>query len=123
VSRLNCANIAGTDVDRALIQVILLLAFIPLHTPVVKKRKKGRRDEPDAKQASPLDDPKAALETLLDRLSIWSAMADLNLGDSGNGKGKAKEGEGWTGILQRFWNDILVPSQVFWYSTSPMLTI
>lgn len=60
--------------------------------------------------ASPLDDPKGALETLLDRLSIWSALADLNLGDGGNGKGKAKEGDGWAGVLQRFWHDIIVPS-------------
>jgi len=54
-----------------------------------------------------LEDPKAALETLLDRLSIWSALADLNLDE---GKGKSKAGEDWQGILKRFWVDILVPS-------------
>jgi hypothetical protein len=73
----------------------------------VKKRKKKRTSSPD-KAASPLDDPKAALETLLDRLSIWSALADLNLEDAGS-KGKSKAGEDWQEILKRFWKDILVP--------------
>jgi hypothetical protein len=94
-----------------LIQVILLFAYIPLHKPTTKKKKKSKRSgSPDTKVTSPLEDPRAALETLLDRLSIWSALADLNLDDGG--KGKSKAGEGWQGILQRFWRDILVPSYV-----------
>jgi len=90
-----------------LIQLILLLSYVPLHQPV-KKRKKSRRSGTPDKTVSPLDDPKAALETLLDRLSIWSALADLNLDDGA--KGKKKAGEDWQGILKRFWSDILVPS-------------
>jgi len=92
-----------------LIQVIFLFAYIPLHKPTTKKRKKNKRGaSPDAKGASPFEDPRAALETLLDRLSIWSALADLNLDDWV--KGKSKAGEGWQGVLQRFWRDIIVPS-------------
>jgi hypothetical protein len=94
-----------------LIQAILLFTYIPLHVPTIKKRKKGKRhSEVDQGVASPADDPIGALETLLDRLSIWSALADLNLGDGGNGKGRAKEGDGLAGVLQRFWHDITVPS-------------
>jgi hypothetical protein len=95
-----------------LIQAILLLSYIPLHQPITKKRKKHRRSGTldIEKAASPLDDPRATLETLLDRLSIWSALADLNLEDGG--KGKSKAGEDWQGILKRFWKDIIVPSYV-----------
>jgi len=89
-----------------LIQAILLLSYIPLHQPIKKKKKSRRSGSPD-RNASPLEDPKAALETLLDRLSIWSALADLNLDEA---KGKSKAGEDWQGILKRFWGDILVPS-------------
>jgi hypothetical protein len=89
-----------------LIQAILLLSYIPLHQPIKKKKKSRRSGSPD-RTASPLEDPKAALETLLDRLSIWSALADLNLDE---GKGKSKAGEDWQGILKRFWKDIIVPS-------------
>jgi hypothetical protein len=97
---------------RALIQAILLLSFIPHHQPVTKKRKKGRRNNsPNTPDVSPLDDPKATLETLLDRLSIWSALADLNL-DNDAGKGKSKAGDGWQGILRDFWRDVLVPLYV-----------
>jgi hypothetical protein len=86
----------------------LLLSYIPLHKPVNKKRKKHRRNgSPDTAGVSPTDDPTAALETLLDRLSIWSALADLNLEDGG--KGKSKAGEGWQAVLRRFWLDVLVP--------------
>ena len=62
----------------------------------------------------PADEPKAALNILMDRLSIWSALADMSLDPpadgEGKGKGKGTDADGWSGILKRFWNDIIVPS-------------
>ena len=98
--------------DRALLQTLLLFHYIPLHTPgTKKKRKKSKyRDSTDAPDISPAEDPKAALNTLMDRLSIWSALADMSLEPSV--KGKEKDEDGWSGVLKRFWTEIVVPSYV-----------
>lgn len=87
---------------------MLLFNYIPLHVPdTKKKRKKSKmRDSADVSEISPADDPRAALATLMDRLSIWSALADMSLEPTI--KGKEKDDDGWVGILRRFWEEIVV---------------
>ena len=109
-----------TDSNRALIQTLLLFHYIPLHIPDTnKKRKKYKskgRESTDLLETLPAEEPKAALNILMDRLSIWSALADMSLDQpvegEGKGKGKGKDEDGWSGILKRFWNDIIVTSYV-----------
>ena len=72
-----------------------------------RKKSKGRHPD-DVMEVSPTDDPKAALNTLMDRLSIWSALADMSLEPPV--KGKEKDDGGWAGTLKRFWEEIIVPS-------------
>lgn len=71
---------------RALLQLILLLTYMP-----VAPRKRKKREV----------DPSTAVELLMDRLSIWAAVADLGLGDSAGDNGMQE-------LLKRFWDEVMV---------------
>lgn len=135
----------STYTCRTLIQLILLLIYLssqssPLSSETQQQTKsrspdyKPRKRKRSSKTASgdpeigisPLQDPLTAVELLIDRLSVWQALSDLNLGlegfdpsamsGSGVGQGKGKEVGGETGeerligeTLKSFWDDVLVP--------------
>ncbi|WWD20588.1 hypothetical protein CI109_105064 [Kwoniella shandongensis] len=115
-----------------LIQIILLLMYLssgpsPPSENDGKKRKRHRHsrraDDDIPAVISPIDDPKTALELLMDRLSVWQAVSelglDLNLGLGSGGidegrksksKGKGKEEENVVAaMLKSFWDEVLVP--------------
>ncbi|KAK8850406.1 hypothetical protein IAR55_004324 [Kwoniella newhampshirensis] len=111
-----------------LLQLILLLRYLSLpsvstHTDQKRKRSRhSRRNDDDAPVVvSPVDDPKTALELLMDRLSVWQAVSELGLGlDAGLGvigldqarKGKGKAGEEENAVaamLKMFWDEVLIP--------------
>lgn len=130
---------------RTLIQLILLLIYLSSQsstlssenqrqtqpTPLDSKPKKRKRSSEAVSGdpgigISPVQDPLTAVELLLDRLSVWQALSDLNLGVGGfdpptgsglglgAGKGKGVGGEteeeGMIGeMLRSFWDDVLVP--------------
>lgn len=130
---------------RTLIQLILLLTYLSSQsstlssenqrqtqpTPLDSKPKKRKRSSKAVSGdsgigISPVQDPLTAVELLLDRLSVWQALSDLNLGVGGfdpptrsglglgGGKGKGVGGEtekeGMIGeMLKSFWDDVLVP--------------
>ena len=89
---------------RILLQIVMLLVYVryvPLSTP-----KKRKRDKRKSATVSAVDDPAATLEVLVDRLSVWSAVADLGIEDAD------KEMDTDTSIqnvLQQFWTDVVVP--------------
>ena len=99
-------------------QAILLLLYI-LRSPisVIKRRNRDRRRHDISASVTiiPTVDPNSALELLLDRLSVWQAVAELGIGlDEDNGKGKSKDSDdGILGILRRFWEDIMIVLQVY----------
>ena len=79
-------------------------------TPAPKKRKRDRwREDTAIVVISPVEDPGSATELLIDRLSVWQAVAELGIGiDEDKGKGKCKEDEdGMQAILRRFWEDVM----------------
>ena len=98
-------------------QVILLLVYT-LHypIPVYKRRKRDRRRHETSASVTiiPADDPNSAMELLLDRLSVWQAVAELGIGlDENTVKGKSKDSdEGMLGILRRFWEEVMIVSRV-----------
>ncbi|WVQ63141.1 uncharacterized protein L199_001292 [Kwoniella botswanensis] len=110
-----------------LMQIILLLTYIthiPDPHPVQgKKRKRSKhssRAGPDTDSptsVNPSEDPKTALELLMDRLSVWQAVSELGLNLSTsdemnkvNGKGKSKMDEnGIANMLGRFWKSVMLP--------------
>lgn len=135
----------STYTCRTLIQLILLLIYLssqssslssetqqqtksrsPDHKPRKRKRSSKTASGDPEIGISPLQDPLTAAELLIDRLSVWQALSDLNLGlegfdpsamsGSGVGQGKGKEVGGETGeerligeTLKSFWDDVLVP--------------
>lgn len=135
---------AFIDCHRAMLQIILLFTIIPLAASLKKRKDRirtnrpskrtrhGRSDAASTAKPSPQDEPSTALEMLMDRLSIWAAVADLNLdvilaspsasgqGSSkgsgtehtrprGKGKEKEREEDGIGAVLRRFWDEVLVP--------------
>jgi hypothetical protein len=124
----------GSDTNaRALLQVILLLTYIPLASPPSRERKgrkrdrdstrsfkgsRGRERESSGPPRTPQEDPAGALEMVMDRLSIWAAVADLGLdvvldaplAAKGKSKAKDREEDGMVAVLRRFWEEVLVPS-------------
>jgi hypothetical protein len=76
-----------------------------------KKRKRSRRGSVGEARAT--EEPRAALELLIDRISVWSAVAELGIGvdDKGDAasksKGKGREEEKITTILKRFWRQVI----------------
>ncbi|OCF58459.1 hypothetical protein L486_04492 [Kwoniella mangroviensis CBS 10435] len=110
-----------------LMQIILLLTYIT-HTPdphavQSKKRKRSKhssRADPDndsPTSVNPSEDPKTALELLMDRLSVWQAVSELGLNlptsdeiNKVNGKAKSKMDEnGIANMLGRFWKSVMLP--------------
>ncbi|WWD08476.1 hypothetical protein V865_006588 [Kwoniella europaea PYCC6329] len=110
-----------------LMQIILLLTYIT-HTPEPppvqsKKRKRSKHssragpDNDSPTSVNPSEDPKTALELLMDRLSVWQAVSELGLNLSTsdetnkvNGKGKSKMDEnGIANMLGRFWKSVMLP--------------
>lgn len=91
-------------------QIVLLLVYI-LHrpAPAAKKRKRDRpRNYTEPYIISPVDNPESAIELLVDRLSVWQAVAELGIGVTED-KGKGKEDEdGMPAVLRRFWREIIV---------------
>ncbi|WVF68023.1 hypothetical protein IAT40_002785 [Kwoniella sp. CBS 6097] len=132
-----------------LIQVILLLMYITTLTPSTgdqksKKRKRrshSHRHEPEVTEiVSPTEDPKTALELLIDRLSVWQAVADIGLdlalnapdakstgaggGSGGTASNQGKKGRkgddaaGVGALLGKFWKSVILP---FFVSFQPEL--
>ncbi|WWC98736.1 hypothetical protein V866_005629 [Kwoniella sp. B9012] len=110
-----------------LMQIILLLTYIT-HTPdphavQSKKRKRSKHssragpDNDSTPSVNPSEDPKTALELLMDRLSVWQAVSELGLNlptsdemNKVNGKGKSKMDEnGIANMLGRFWKSVMLP--------------
>lgn len=83
-------------------QVALLFMYInyaPASAPQKRKRDKRR-----AGPLSVVDDPKAALDVLMDRLSVWSAISELEGGPAGtSGENEVQE------MLRTFWTDVIKP--------------
>nr|XP_018259899.1 uncharacterized protein I303_07971 [Kwoniella dejecticola CBS 10117]OBR82057.1 hypothetical protein I303_07971 [Kwoniella dejecticola CBS 10117] len=118
-----------------LIQIILLLLYIthapPSQAEASKKRKRSKSsrrnfdaDSNDAAAAAidPIEDPKTALELLVDRLSVWQAVSELGLalGDPAQdkrvkGKSKAEENP-IANMLGKFWKSVILP---FFMSKQP----
>ncbi|WVR08466.1 hypothetical protein IAU60_005521 [Kwoniella sp. DSM 27419] len=113
-----------------LMQMTLLLLYVNLKPllPIVeakqsknrKRRHRSDRDLDDSLGSSPIEEPQTALEILMDRISVWQAVADLGLsvavsgpGDIGYAeagkKGKNKEEDGVGAMLGRFWKTVMVP--------------
>jgi hypothetical protein len=96
-----------------MMQVALLFLYISLDPPPTapKKRKRSRRGSVGEVRAT--EEPRAALELLIDRISVWSAVAELGIGvdDKGDAasksKGKGREEEKITTILKRFWRQVI----------------
>lgn len=94
-------------------QVALLFLYISLDPPPMapKKRKRSRRGSVGEARAT--EDPRGALELLIDRISVWSAVAELGIGVDDRGdaasksKGKGREEENITTILKRFWRQVI----------------
>ncbi|OCF30721.1 hypothetical protein I316_07607 [Kwoniella heveanensis BCC8398] len=128
-----------------LIQIIFLFLYMTSLPPSEgeqksKKRKRRshfHRHEPEATEpASPTEDPKMALELLIDRLSVWQAVADLDLdlngddaktnasggtGSHGNQRkqtGKGGDSAGVGALLGKFWKSVIMP---FFVATQPEL--
>nr|XP_019051245.1 hypothetical protein I302_01694 [Kwoniella bestiolae CBS 10118]OCF30175.1 hypothetical protein I302_01694 [Kwoniella bestiolae CBS 10118] len=111
-----------------LMQMILLLLYFtypPPASPAItsKKRKRSKhlsRSEMDSPTSvNPAEDPKTALDLLMDRLSVWQAVSELGLGlglsssdgdvkANGKGKGKAEENS-IANMLGRFWKTVMLP--------------
>ena len=105
---------------RILMQIILLLLFIPHHTPRREKKKRKRRRSSngpdDAGNIDPTEDPAAALEVLIDRLSIWLAVSELGIDQDAKHdnaardmKGKVMDKENLTQLLKHFWENVISP--------------
>ena len=88
------------------------MAHKPADPPLPKKRKRRRHGQDDdfPSVLSPMHDPQAALELLMDRLSVWQEVARLGLdvnSDPGKGKRKVEEYDlPW--ILRDFWDNVVV---------------
>jgi hypothetical protein len=89
--------------DRTLMQVALLFLYIANAPPAPPKKRKRekRRSEPP----SVVDNPQAALEVLMDRLSVWSAISELE-------SGPAIAENGTQVMLQAFWAVVIKPLSV-----------
>ncbi|WWC72454.1 uncharacterized protein I206_106416 [Kwoniella pini CBS 10737] len=106
-----------------LIQIILLLLYTTFTTETEasnKKRKRSKSSRREAEQdqptiVNPAEDPKVAMELLMDRLSVWQAVAELGLPlgdptDVRNIKGKGKVPENViANMLGRFWKSVILP--------------
>jgi hypothetical protein len=98
---------------RTLLQIILLLLYIPQAAqPGSKKRKRNRRKEGSTAVETPTDDPQAALDLMMDRLVVWQAVADLGLDlaeDAATSKSKERASEGGISVvLRQFWEEVIV---------------
>ncbi|WVQ85884.1 hypothetical protein IAT38_008052 [Cryptococcus sp. DSM 104549] len=87
----------------------------PEPLPKPKKRKRRQATEPDTPAVtSPTEDPAAAIELLLDRCSVWQAVADLGIGIDLGGQSAGKAGKVELNpvgaMLQQFWDTVLLPS-------------
>jgi hypothetical protein len=89
---------------RTLIQVALLFLYI-IHTPPKDPNpKKRKRDKRTSTSQAVLDDPSMSLEILIDRLSVWSAVAEL-----GVDMVAPHNHEDVQVMLQAFWTDVVKP--------------
>jgi len=88
--------------QRTLIQIIMLFQYLS-HGPIelLKKRKREKRK---SNGPSVLDDPATSLELLVDRLSVWSAVAELGVAEVNSGE----ENKVQT-MLKGFWDDVVKP--------------
>ena len=99
---------------RTLIQMALLLLYV-MHSPPTlppKKRKRDRKSKPAVELSCPTDDSSACVEVLMDRLGVWSAVAELGLGmdeDVHERKGQGRNGIGILGVIKDFWQSVIVP--------------
>lgn len=84
-----------------MIQVALLFLYI-IYMPPTTEVKKRKRDKKKTSVQSVTDDPKASLEVLIDRLSVWFAVAEL-------GEGSNINEEGIQSILKSFWSKVIKP--------------
>ncbi|EIW69826.1 hypothetical protein TREMEDRAFT_61596 [Tremella mesenterica DSM 1558] len=110
----------GEEFERreTLLQIILLLLYIPHHIPPIKKKRKRDKDRERDRDVSrsdmSTDDPNMLLEVFMDRLSVWLAVAELGIGLSEepiSTKGKITDKENKFQItVKNFWNDILLPT-------------
>ncbi|RXK41767.1 hypothetical protein M231_01002 [Tremella mesenterica] len=112
------ASKLGEEFERreTLLQIILLLLYIPHHIPPIKKKRKRDKDrDRDASRSDrTTDDPNMLLEVFMDRLSVWLAVAELGIGlseETISTKGKITDKENKFQItVKNFWNDILLPT-------------
>ena len=75
------------------------LSHSPVDPPKKRKREKRKSTGP-----SVVEDPATALELLVDRLSVWSAVAELGLGqEDGRAENKIQK------LLSGFWDDVIKP--------------
>lgn len=88
---------------RTLLQVALLFIYISHAPPAVLKKRK--REKKRSEPPSVADNPQAALEVLMDRLSVWSAISELESGPS------TAENETQV-MLQAFWTSVIRPKYV-----------
>lgn len=96
---------------RILMQIILLLLYSRHQPPGDNKKDRKRKRRHREEATTPAEDPKMALELLVDRVSVWLAVAELGIvhaveGSTGTGKGK--EEEGVLGMMKRFWDEVVV---------------
>lgn len=85
---------------RTLIQVVLLFLYISHAAPAAEKKRK--RDKRRSEPPSVVDNPHSALEVLMDRLSVWSAISELESGPA--------IAENITQVmLQAFWSNVIKP--------------
>ncbi|WVN89586.1 uncharacterized protein L203_104813 [Cryptococcus depauperatus CBS 7841] len=125
-----------------LIQIILLLLYFTVRPglqnlsvaeqPNPRKRQRPSSHNPTSAAAgvSPIEHPEVAIELLLDRLSVWQALSDLNLGHgptlttmTGIGTTISKDSIKATDnpvdkMLRSFWSAVLLP---FFLKTYPSI--
>nr|ODN96194.1 hypothetical protein L204_03888 [Cryptococcus depauperatus CBS 7855] len=126
-----------------LIQIILLLLYFTVRPelqnlsvaeqqPNPRKRQRPSSQNPSSAVAgvSPIEHPEVAIELLLDRLSVWQALSDLNLGHgptlttmTGIGTTISKDSIKATDnpvdkMLRSFWSAVLLP---FFLKTYPSI--
>ncbi|ORY35843.1 hypothetical protein BCR39DRAFT_512485 [Naematelia encephala] len=102
-----------------LMQIILLFLYTAHAPPPTEKKEKkrkrhSRKDDAPSPPAPVHEDPKAAVELLMDRLSVWQAVAELGIGSEGDvelvkGNIKPKDGEGMLAMFRQVWDKVLVP--------------
>lgn len=85
---------------RTLIQVALLFLYILHATPTEPKKRK--REKRKSGNQTVLDDPSTSLEVLIDRLSVWYAVAEL-------GTGLVPVEGGIQAALTAFWTRVVKP--------------